>query len=277
MKHKHNSQTNIPLSIHLKNMPTADKTLIDIDWERRMELAQKIVSLARFLREKSKLRIRQPLRRILIPINTPTERRDIQAVSEIIKEELNIKEIEFITDESSNIIQKAAKGNFKTLGKKFGKQTQLVADAIKGFTNLQIRELEKNQKINLTVDGNDFVIDLEDVEISSNDLEGWLVATDSGVTVALDTTLDDDLIKEGIAREFVSRVQNLRKDSGFEVTDRINITVVCDAEIKSAILAKQSYITTETLCDNISFVDSLASKYEIDFLEEKIWVEAKKR
>jgi isoleucyl-tRNA synthetase len=141
----------MPISIHLVNMPTIDKKLIDENLERRMDLAQKIVSIARFLREKSKLRIRQPLNRILIPVNSPAERRDIQQVSEIIKEELNIKNIEFITNDTSNIISKSAKGNFKTLGKKFGKHTQAVANAIKELTNEQIKELEINKKIIITI------------------------------------------------------------------------------------------------------------------------------
>jgi isoleucyl-tRNA synthetase len=259
------------LSIHCADMPTVVESLIDGDLERRMELAQKIVSLTRFLREKSKLRIRQPLRRILVPINNPTERRDIQAVSAIIREELNIKEIEFITDDSA-IIQKAAKGNFKTLGRKFGKQTQMVADAIRSFTNSQIRELERIRSIVITVGGSYFVVDLEDVEISSNDLEGWLVAVDSGVTVALDTTVDADLLQEGIAREFVSRVQNLRKDAGFAVTDRIRIEVVCGDEIRLAIESKREYITVETLCDAISFVEELPLDCGMEFLDERVFL-----
>ncbi|MCL2039577.1 MAG: DUF5915 domain-containing protein [Bacteroidetes bacterium] len=139
-----------PISIHLVDMPVSNPELIDKDLERRMDTAQKIVSIARFLREKSKIRIRQPLNKILIPINSPTQRRDIQMVEDIIKEELNIKEIEFITDDS-NIVSKTAKPNFKTIGKKFGKDTQLVANAIKELTNDQIKELETNKKIIISV------------------------------------------------------------------------------------------------------------------------------
>ncbi|MDR0928076.1 MAG: isoleucine--tRNA ligase [Ignavibacteria bacterium] len=260
------------ISVHLCNMPISNNALIDIDLERRMEMAQKIVSLARFLREKSKLRIRQPLRRILIPVNTPTERRDIQQVEEIIKEELNIKAIEFVTDSTSNIISKSAKGNFKTLGKKFGKETQIVANAIKSMTNEQIRELEANKKYTL----NGFEFELEDVEIASNDIEGWLVTNDGAVTVALDTTLDADLVKEGIAREFVSRVQNLRKDSGFEVIDRITIDLQCDINTKGALLDKMDYVCNETLCDSIVFEVSLPESHEIEFLDGKIRVKVAK-
>ena len=139
-----------PISIHLVDMPVSNPELIDKNLERRMATAQKIVSIARFLREKSKIRIRQPLNKILIPISSPTDRRDIQMVEDIIKEELNIKEIEFITDDS-NIVSKTAKANFKTIGKKFGKDTQLVANAIKEFTNEQIKELEANKKITISI------------------------------------------------------------------------------------------------------------------------------
>ena len=144
------TKNNMPISIHLVDMPIANPNLIDKDLERRMDVAQKIVSIARFLREKSKIRIRQPLNKILIPISSPTERRDIQMVEDIIKEELNIKEIEFIKDDS-NIVSKTAKANFKTIGKKFGKDTQLVANAIKELTNEQIKELELNKKIKISV------------------------------------------------------------------------------------------------------------------------------
>jgi len=141
---------NMPQSVHLCDMPTSDPDLIDADLERRMDLAQKIVSLARFLREKAKLRIRQPLNKILVPVSSVAERRDIQQVEDIIKEELNIKEIEYITD-ASNIISKSAKANFKTIGKKFGKNTQAVANAIKGLSNEQIKELEMNGKLEIKV------------------------------------------------------------------------------------------------------------------------------
>jgi isoleucyl-tRNA synthetase len=287
------------LSVHLDIMPLSNNALIDIDLERRMAMAQKIVSLARFLREKSKLRIRQPLRRILIPVNSPAERRDIQQVAEIIKEELNIKDIEFVTDDTSNIITKVAKGNFKTLGKKFGKQTQDIANAIKELTNAQIRELEREKKLIITTpatpldvnnstsvnggEGSSITIELEDVEIASNDIEGWLVTNEGAVTVALDTSLDDDLIKEGIAREFVSRVQNLRKDSGFEVVDRIHISLACDINTKAAILAKHDYVCNETLCDSVEFVIDRtqtipegAGFTEIDFLDGKISVKVER-
>ena len=264
------------ISIHLIDMPKANDELIDTELERRMETAQAIVSLARFLREKSKMRVRQPLRRILVPVLNPTQRRDIQAVSSIILEEINIKDIEFVTDETSNIISKQAKGNFKTLGRKFGKQTQMVANAIKELTNEQIRTIEVEKEYELTLADNSTVkIALEDIEIHSNDMEGWLVASENGLTVALDTTLDDDLIQEGIAREFVSKVQNLRKDMGFEVIDRISITIKANDDIQKAIENKQDYIKAETLALDINFVNDLDAK-KIDLLDNEIIIDIKK-
>ncbi len=268
---------NDPVSIHMIDMPNYEQNLINIDLERRMDIAQKIVSLAHFLRGKSKMRVRQPLRRILVPVINPAQRRDIQIVADIIMDEINIKEIEFVTDETSNIISKQAKGNFKTLGKKFGKNTQAVANAIKSFTNEEIKLIERNKQIEVKIDDELLTIELADIEISSNDIEGWLVASESGITVALDTTLDDDLRKEGIARELVNRVQNLRKDSGFEVTDRINISLCANDEIKSAVLTKQEHIMNETLAINITFVDNLPKDSEIEFLEEKIYVAISKQ
>jgi len=269
-----NDKKQIPISIHLADMPIPNKELIDLVLERRMDTAQKIVSIARFLREKSKIRIRQPLNKILIPISSIYERRDILQVENIIKEELNIKEIEFITDDT-NIVSKTAKANFKTIGKKFGKDTQALANAIKELTNNQIKELEVNKNYNLYINNIYFTISIEDVEIVNNDIEGWLVATDNGITVALDTTLTEDLIQEGIAREFVSKIQNIRKETGLEVIDRITIDVDANDNIISAIKAKNDYICSETLC-NVINPATLSATNEIEFIETKIKVLVKK-
>lgn len=263
------------ISVHSLDMPKPDESLIDIDLERRMDVAQSIVVLARFLRDKSKIRVRQPLRRILVPVMSPSERRDIQAVSDIILEEINIKEIEFVTDETSGIISKQAKGNFKSLGKKFGKQTQLVANAIKELTNEQISILEKNKILDLHIDNNKISIEIDDVEIFSNDIEGWLVATENGITVALDTTIDEELRIEGVAREFISTVQNMRKNSGFEVTDRIIITINCDDSIKTAITKMQHHIKNETLAEIIKFEKIDAAPF--DFLDTTMSVAIDKK
>ncbi|MGI6369264.1 MAG: isoleucine--tRNA ligase [Ignavibacteria bacterium] len=263
-------------SIHLIDMPKADEKLIDIALERKMEVAQIIVSLARFLRDKSKIRVRQPLKRILVPVNSLQERRDIQDVADIILEEINIKDIEFVTDETSNIISKQAKGNFKVIGKKFGKRTQMVANAIKELTNEQIRSLEREQKLEIEVENQKITLELEDVEIYNNDMEGWLVASEGGITIALDTTIDEELEMEGIARELVSKIQNLRKNAGFEVTDRINIELNADEDIRKSIAAKKDYIMNETLAVEIDFKENIDDQIEVDLLDDKIYVKISK-
>ncbi len=238
-------------SIHLANLPKHDESLIVPELEHRMHLAQNIVFLARSLREKSQIRTRQPLARILIPVLDEGQSNDITRVSEIILEELNIKRIEFVSDETSGIIQKKAKPDFKVIGKKFGKNTQIVANAIKEFANPEIDSLEAGEEIEIHVNGEYLRIKPEDVEIVSEDIEGWLVASDKGIIVALDTHISDELYKEGIAREFVNRIQNLRKDSGFEVTDRIRIEVKSDIIFLEALDQMKSYVMNETLAESI--------------------------
>lgn len=254
-----------PVSIHLLDFPLADESAIDLALETKMALAEKIVILARSLREKSKIRTRQPLQRILVPVMNPQERRDIQSLEDVIMEELNIKAIEFVSEDTSDIVRRTAKGNFKVIGKKFGKITNKVADYIKTFNNEMIIKLEKGNLIEATIENEIVSISLDDIEITSEDIEGWLVATDGGVTVALDTHITADLMMEGTAREFVNRVQNLRKDSGFEVTDRIKIAFKANDEITTAINAKAEYVKNETLASEIDALsdDTNATKLEI--------------
>jgi isoleucyl-tRNA synthetase len=258
-------------SVHLAPMPMPLEYQIDTALELRMEKAQNIVFLARSLREKSKIKTRQPLKRIMIPIGSPEERRQIQAVQDIITEEINVKAVEFMSVEN-DIVQKSAKGNFKTLGKKYGKETQGVANAIKTLNAAQIRELEREKVF--VVNGT-ITIALEDVEIVHEDIEGWLVASDKGVTVALDTELTPELVNEGTAREFVSKVQNLRKDSGYDVTDRITLEVHANDSIRAALQALSAYIQDETLCTDLTFT-STAGASELDINDEMISVNIKK-
>jgi isoleucyl-tRNA synthetase len=261
-------------SVHLAPMPTPRESEIDTALELRMEKAQNIVFLARSLREKSKIKTRQPLKRILVPVSSPDERRQIQSVQDIITEEINVKTVEYVSGET-DIVRKSAKGNFKTLGKKFGKETQFVANAIKELSAAQIKELERNKSLILGVNGADLTLALEDVEIVNEDIEGWLVASDKGVTVALDTELDAALRSEGIAREFVSRIQNLRKDSGFEVTDRIVLEVHAESTIQSALETMLAYVQDETLCKSLTFSASPLPTV-LDFNEETISVKIQK-
>lgn len=237
-------------TVHCIILQKSDEGLINVDLERRMWQAQHIVSLARSLREKAKIKTRQPLRRILLPVDGPAMRRQLQSVEDIIKEEINVKEVEYVSDDT-NIVRRSAKPNFKVIGKKYGDTTQAVAQAIKSLTHDQVRKLEQTSVLALTIDEQTVQIDFEDVEIVSEDIEGWLVASDSGLTVALDTELDDALLREGLAREFVSRIQKIRKDSGFEVTDRISIRYVADDETSTALETMRSYIVMETLTETL--------------------------
>ncbi|MCO6465435.1 MAG: isoleucine--tRNA ligase [Bradyrhizobiaceae bacterium] len=234
------------LSIHCCILPSSDESLIDRDLEHRMKQAQTIVSLARSLREKARIKTRQPLRRILVPIDSPAMRRQVQSVEDVILEEINVKAIEYVGDDT-NIVRRNAKPNFKIIGKKYGDRTQLVAQAIRTMTNEHVRKLEQSSVLAMVL-GNDTVqIEYEDVEIVSEDIEGWLVASEQNITVALDTEVDVALEREGLAREFVSKVQKIRKESGFSVTDRIELVAVCNDETFEALQSLRAYIVMETL------------------------------
>jgi isoleucyl-tRNA synthetase len=190
--------------------------------------------------------------------------------ADIILEELNIKNIEFINTDDTDIIKRKAKANFKVMGKKFGKQMKTASEAVAALTSKQIVELEKNGKIELDWNGEHFEFMREDVDIYNEDIEGWLVATDGKITVALDTTIDDNLRQEGIAREFVSKIQNLRKEQGFEVVDRIEIIFNANSDLKDALFAMKDYVQSETLAINMNFDEKLRDGTEIDILENKV-------
>lgn len=263
-------------SIHLSNMPKPKDDQIDLDLERRMSLAQIIVFLTRSLREKEKLRIRQPLQRILVPVLNDEQKVDVRSVEEIIKEEINIKEIQFVSEDTKHVISRQAKPNFKVIGKKYGKLTNKIANQIKNISNDDILNLEKGINLEIDLDGEKFSIEFEDIEIVSEDIKGWSVATESGVTVALDTNISEDLRIEGLSREFVNRVQNMRKDSGFEVVDRIKIIVNAEDDMRKAIEKEADYIKNETLAENIIFDDSNSEKTEIELIDEKLFLKISK-
>jgi isoleucyl-tRNA synthetase len=237
-------------SIHLMSIPEPDSKLINKELERRMEMAQTIVFLVRSLRETSKLKVRQPLRRILVPALSPKFRRDIQYFEDVIKEEINVKKIEFVSGETE-IVKKSAKPNFKSIGKKFGKNTQQVANVIKELKEKEIKLLESGNSIKIKIAESEIELTSDDVDIISEDIEGWLVASHENITVALDTQIDDELIKEGVAREFINRIQNLRKNSGYDVTDRIKILYDAPENISAAIEEKKKHIMSETLAEKL--------------------------
>lgn len=251
-------------SVHLSDFPVANATFIDASLERRMQRAQTISSLVLSLRQREKIKVRQPLQKIMIPVLDETEREEILAVSNLIKSEVNVKEIELI-DEGSGILVKQIKPDFKKLGPRFGKDMKGVAQAINGFGQEEIALLEKQGTISVLFNEKNVTLTLDDVLISSQDIEGWLVANSDGVTVALDVTISPELKSEGIAREIVNRIQNLRKDSGFEVTDRIYVTLQEDRILTPAVTQNLEYIKQETLTEELQFAVSVEDGMEIVF------------
>jgi len=237
-------------SVHLALFPVADETLIDSDLEKRMQMAQNITSMVLSLRKKEKLRVRQPLQKIMIPASDEKIKAQINAIKVLVLSEVNVKELDFMS-EDSNVLVKEIKANFKALGPKYGKQMKVIAAAISGFEQGDINQLEKEGSYTLNIDGADLVISTEDVFISSQDIPGLLVANNKGMTVALDITMNEGLLEEGIARELVNRIQNMRKDAGLEVTDRIKLSIAQNDKIESAIVSNKSYICGETLADEI--------------------------
>ena len=233
-------------SVHLSEFPAVNQGVIDAELEERMERAIAVVGLVRAMRMKANLKVRQPLRKILIPVSSEKERERISRMKETILEEINVKEIEFVT-ESSGIVKRKAKPNFKTLGPKFGKSVQIVAGAIRQFTASDVNRLVSEGQMTITADGGEWTVSADDVEILHEELKGWMVESSGPVTVALDTQLDDTLIDEGLAREFVNRIQNIRKDSGFEVTDRIRIYHRSTDRLARALERMAPYIKQETL------------------------------
>jgi isoleucyl-tRNA synthetase len=265
-----------PISIHLTDFMSIDDSIVNVELEEKMDLAQRIVYLARSLREKSQIKTRQPLQKILIPVLTPQFRRNVESMAGIIKEELNVKEIDYMTDGSSDIIKRNIRPDFRSLGAKFGKLTNTIAQEVKKFQDKEISQIVNNGSYKLELDGETYIIEDTDVEIYNEDIEGWLVANEKNITVALDTTITNELKNEGLAREFINRIQNIRKESNFEVTDRINIFVSENAEFEIAISEMSDYIKTETLANNISVEKSLDNHEEVEIDEIKLLVKVEK-
>ena len=261
-------------SVHLTDYPVSRAAYIDKALESKMEKAQNISSLVLSLRKKEMIKVRQPLQKILIPTLSEAEKAEILAVANLIKHEVNVKEIEFI-DDASGILVKQIKPNFRALGPKYGKQMKDIAAVINGFTQQDIQAFERQGTKEITLDGEKLTLTLDDVEITSQDIEGWLVASSStGLVVALDATITDELRAEGIARELVNRIQNLRKDTGLEVTDRIRILLQQQDTLEKAVRANEAYIKAETLANEILFADTLqGEEVAFDDIVTKIVVE----
>ncbi|MBU2552961.1 MAG: isoleucine--tRNA ligase [Bacteroidetes bacterium] len=255
------------ISVHLTDFPVAKEEIIDKDLEERMQLAQQISSMVLSLRKKSNIRVRQPLSKIMIPVLNEKFSAQVQTVEDLILSEVNIKSIEYLS-EDADVLVKKIKPNFKALGPKYGKQMKMLASLIQEMTQPQIKEIETQGQINLVIEGQTMLITLEDVEILTEDIPGWSVSTEGKVTVALDITISDELHNEGLAREFVNRVQNLRKELGFEVTDRIVLKVLSNPDTDKAFSAFEEYICSETLSKLIFSNDGLVENMtEVELVE----------
>ena len=251
-------------SVHHENFPVSNDLEINTSLQNKIRKAQTICSLVLSLRKKEKIKVRQPLSKVMIPFSTELEKKEINDISELIKSEVNVKEIELIGN-SSGILIKKAKPNFKTLGPKHGKKLSKMITRINQLNDLDIKKIESGSSIIVDIDGDELVLEPTDIEIVSEDIEGWLVASEKGITVALDITLNERLINEGICRELVNKIQTLRKDSGLQVTDKIILKIQKDNIIEKAIFENQNYILNETLAENLEFVDSIEDGVEIQF------------
>ncbi|MGO4905403.1 isoleucine--tRNA ligase [Flavobacterium sp. W20_MBD1_R3] len=258
-------------SVHLAEFPISVENYVNKMLESKMQKAQTISSLVLSLRKKEMIKVRQPLQKVMIPVLDDKQRTEIEAVSELIKAEVNVKEIVFL-DDASGVLVKQIKPNFKALGPRFGKDMGLISKEIQGFSKEQIAQLDKEGSLNIIIAGNNVILTLEDVEITSQDIAGWLVASSNGITVALDITISPALKQEGIARELVNRIQNIRKDSGFEVTDKIKVQLQRNGLLEAAILQNEAYIKSETLTSDLVFVDDLENATEIEFDDIKTMI-----
>jgi len=256
-------------SVHLTNFPVADESLIDKDLEERMSIAQKISSMVLSLRKKVNIRVRQPLSKIMVPALDARFQKQIEAVKNLILSEVNVKNIEFITD-ASGILVKKIKPNFKTLGPKYGKMMKQIAAVITDFSNTDINKIEQDGVYLTEIGGEKIEISLSDVEILSEDIPGWLVTNTGNLTVAMDITITDQLWEEGVARELINRIQNFRKDSNFEVTDKINVKIEKQDKINSSINNNISYICAETLAVSLELIDKIDSSNftEIELVDD---------
>jgi isoleucyl-tRNA synthetase len=253
------------LSVHLSDFPQADTSAIDPALEQRMDLAQQICSMVLSLRKKENIKVRQPLARILLPLSDPRQEAMIQSVSDLIRSEVNVKEIEFVKD-TQGMVSKKVKPNFKVLGKKLGADMKAASQIIAAYGNAEIQKLEQQGSIELSIGDLSYAIQLDEVEILTEDIAGWLVTSEKGLTVALDITITNDLKLEGYAREMVNKIQNQRKENDYEVTDRIQIDIQEHPAVAEIVKAFGQYICNETLAEGIKVLKDVpaAKPYEIN-------------
>ncbi|OCB77298.1 isoleucine--tRNA ligase [Flavobacterium crassostreae] len=255
-------------SVHLAKFPEYVENFVNKSLESRMQKAQTISSLVLSLRKKEMIKVRQPLQKVMIPVLDENERAEIEAVSDLIKAEVNVKEI-LLLDDASGVLVKQIKPNFKALGPRFGKDMGLIAKEIQNFSADQIKQIEAHGSIEVVIAAKSITLTQEDVEISSQDIAGWLVANANGITVALDIVISPELKKEGIARELVNRIQNIRKDSGLDVTDKIKVYLQQNATLEAAVKTNQAYIKSETLTEELIFLEEIENGVAIEFDEIK--------
>lgn len=259
-------------SVHLDKFPVADDSLIDKALEERQRMAQEISSMALSLRKKENIKVRQPLNQIMVPVLSEHERESILAVDDLIKSEINVKNIKLV-DDSAGMLVKRLKPDFKKLGPKCGKAMKAVANILTNIDQQSIAKLEKEGQLELDVDGLKVVVEKADVEIKSEDIPGWLVANNGDLTVALDIQLTPELVKEGIAREFINRIQNIRKSSGFDITDKISVKIERNEKVNDAVADFADYIGAQTLAKSVELVDKVANPTELDFDDFKVNIE----
>jgi isoleucyl-tRNA synthetase len=253
-------------SVHLAKFPTFNEALIDSNLEACMQLAQQTSSLILALRRKADKKVRQPLSKAVVPAQDETSYKQLLYIADLVKAEVNIKELEIIpADADMDNLVKKIKPNFKTLGKKYGKQMKEIAQAMTGFGKAEIVEIEREGQYLLALPTGDVKLELEDVEIITEDMPGWLVANEGKLTVALDITVTDELLREGIARELVNRIQNIRKSNGYEIVDKIVVEIESREEIAEAVKEYANYIASQTLANSVVLVDSLTNATELEF------------
>lgn len=260
-------------SVHHADFPLADESAIDAALEERMQLAQDASSLILSLRKKVNIKVRQPLQKVLIPALNPEMKNQLVKVEDLIKSEVNVKEIEYLAPDNS-FIQKKIKPNFVVLGKKLGPKMKAVSAALAGFTQEQIAALEKEGQISLLIDSEPLILQIAEVEITSEDIPGWMVANKGALTVALDVTITPELVNEGNAREIVNRIQKIRKDNGYELTDRIAVKITDDDRLKESVTQFNSYICAEILADSLELVPEIAdgTDIEVNDISLKVYV-----
>ena len=263
-------------SVHLSNFPVCQEALIDKNLEERMQMAQTISSMVLALRRKVNIKVRQPLHVLMVPVLDEHQKESIEAVKQLILNEVNVKDMKFV-DNTAGILVKRIKPDFKKLGPRYGKIMKALAAAIQQMSQDDINAFEKAGTFTLQVDGQEAVLERADVEIISEDIPGWLVANEGRLTVALDITVTDELKKEGLARELVNRIQNLRKSSGFEITDKVNITLASSAEMDGAVEAYQEYIKSQLLANNLVITaEPISDATSLDFEDFTLAVKVEK-